>query len=1075
MSEPKYSPFTERMYSRLPDVMREADSLNGYALKRYLSAIGDVEDQVERLIARLTYLSLQDRLSLESLADDHSYYDEEWRTFQSTDSYNSAAVKSRDIPVYLRTVDAYRIVPNTTIYAGAVFRTDTASPDVTYGLRVWYYNASMVLTATRDLGRNNGSVGPHWVVVNGSDLVPADAYYVRVSPFAANSTSDLATVWIDDVYVRSRYEVTTTNNLVSSGHNFTMRAERELIKQGDFDEAWDLSDLTAWSLGDDVTQVEKSLSNVPEIQSYRYWLSLGSSVADQPGYARQVVSGVEPSATYTVSLLMLCDATAPSDGAVHVTITPNTGGPTTRVFNVVDYESNIPSLLTFTWNSPEAVSTAIVNIEYLTATTPSSGVFINDVSVVRYRPSISQLGRTGDPVTIATLETAGEDLLESGDYRSSAWTRYATGGGPEDPLDPGTPDPASGTSFVENRWHQTRPMNTYTFSGEIMTDDASAYADLLIWYRTEGKGWGEVMLHRISTTVMNTRARFTRLITIPDTATEFRVNLDVYRSGSARTFELHNLSMAPTASRSWYAAGARPFAFNALATRSLNFLSRGDLLHYTADVMATGETGYGQFGVRILAGENQVVHESTVSTAHVNEVTRVTGAFQVPESLMDLRAVFYVSDPTPKHQAAYFLSDLQVVHSTQQIVDEPQNLIRNGGFERDVPLEGWVPLVEQEQERKNLVPNPVGPTATSTDLWRSTSNDTVTLVQDGGRPALKIVEGGETSSGLYVDPNKNYQGIPVGTTIRFSADVKVTNDVTQMRLTISPYNGAERTGGTTGWIAQSASDGWVRHRAEAVVTASPEGSYFRMLVWPGNGSFPQGQGFLVRDVLIELDTDGAFFDRYSESTTLVQYAWDSVRQEHIEQRTTYSTPLSDPVSVGVGPGYNREDVPDRPEGVPLGATSDLVDPRTANTEWLPWLSQFAGHNISHFATMEDARATFSDTTSNFAAGTIGAIQSAVGTVLTGSKTVRVFPMTTDLTKRGQATQWDISIVTRTSESPDISVMEEAVIKRNAKPAGAVFHFHKHQSTWDAVELDNPTWDVWDTRTWTAIEESGLDS
>ena len=70
MSEPKYSPFTERMYSRLPDVMREADSLNGYALKRYLSAIGDVEDQVERLIARLTYLSLQDRLSLESLADD---------------------------------------------------------------------------------------------------------------------------------------------------------------------------------------------------------------------------------------------------------------------------------------------------------------------------------------------------------------------------------------------------------------------------------------------------------------------------------------------------------------------------------------------------------------------------------------------------------------------------------------------------------------------------------------------------------------------------------------------------------------------------------------------------------------------------------------------------------------------------------------------------------------------------------------------------------------------------------------------------------------------------------------------
>lgn len=888
MSEPIYTQFTERMYARLPEVMREADSLNGYALKRYISAIGDVEDQVERLIARFTYLSAQDRLGLDSLSDDHSYYGLGWGYFQSTGSYNSAAITSQGPTAFLRTVDAYRVVPNTIVYAGAVFRTDVASPDSSYGLRAWYYDASMVCLATRDLGRNNGSAGPQWVAINATDMVPGGAYYVRLAPFAQNATDAPATVWVDDVYVRSRYEVTTTNNLVSSGHNFTMRAERDLIQQGDFDAASDITDLTKWSLGPSVGLVERSLSGVPDIQSYRYWLALDSDVAEQPGYARQVIAGIEPNTTYTISSLMVRDANVPDDAAVRMTVTPDTGGPVIRTFPVSDFERNAPALLSFAWNSPETVSTAIVNIEYVTAPMPARGLLINDVSVVRYGAGISQMGRAGDPVTLATSERAGEALLTSGDLRSDSWIRYATGGGPDEPLESGAPDPVAGTSFIEAQWHQTRPGNAYAFTGEVFVDDVDSYADLIIWYRTEGKGWGEMMLHRISTTALSMWSRFTRIITIPDSATEFRVNLDVYRAGETKTFSLRNLSLTPSTSRSWYTAGSRPFAFNALATRSLNFLTAGDLLHYTADVMVTGAPGTGRYGVRIIAGESQVVHETTVATTARNEITRLTGAFQVPESHVELRAVFYVADPTPVHQAAYFLSDLQIVHSTQQIVEDPQNLIRNGGFEYDIPLEGWILLQQYE---------------------------------DGG----------------------------------------------------------------------------------------------------------------------------------------------------------YRPPATAPMYVGTGPGYNVEDVPDRPEGVPLGATSDLVDPRTANTEWLPWLSQFAGHSINHFATLEDARQAFSDTETNFAAGTIGAIQNAVAAVLTGSKTVRVFPMTSDPAHRGEGTQWDVSIVTRTSESPDISMMEEAVARRNAKPAGVVFHFHKHQSTWDAVELDNPTWDVWDRKTWTQIEESGLGS
>ena len=1066
MSEPQYTQFTERMYARLPEVMREADALNGYVLKHYISAIGDVQDQVERLIARFMYLSKQDRLGLDQLADDHGYYDLDWRYFQSTDSKNSAMISS-SASAFLRTQDAYRVVPNTIVYAGAVFRTDSTDPANAHGLRLWYYDAAMEPLTFRDVATGNGGRGPQWWALNATDEVPSEAYYIRVSPWS-KPTSGTVRVWVDDVYVRSHHEVSTTNNLVSGGHNFVTRAERDLVLQGDFDATYEVGPgLEEWDRGPSTELVEKDLSGVPDVQSYRTWLNLASTNADQPGYARQVLQGLAPDATYDVSLLMVREADTPDDATLRITITPDTGGPTAKTFTLTDYDTETPHLLTYTWNSPETVSTAIINVEYI-APTPSSGLLINDISVVRYLADVSQIGREGTSVTSRVLERAGETILGSGSVTSSAWARVDPSTLEE--LETGDQGPATGVSYMHRAWHPTRPGNRYSLTGEFFTDHSGAYVDLTILYRIEGKGWGEQMLHRVSATPVSTWVQFTRAITIPPTATEFRVIVSPYRSGSTRRTEVRNLALASPTDRSWYAAGSRPFAFAALTSRSMNFLSRGDLLHYSANLMVTGDPSYGRYGIRIYAGGGQVVHETVVMPRTGDGLVKVVGAFQVPESLIDLRAVLYVDDPTPKHQAAYFLSELDIVHSSQRFVEDPQNLIRNGGFEFTNALEGWNLLTERETVRKNLVPNPVGPSAISASDWRTTSGDSLTLVQDEGRPALKLIEGG-TNTGLYMDPDKNYTDIPVGSKIRFSADVKVTADIDQMRLTISAYNGAVRTGGSTGWLTQTPADGWVRHTVEAVVTDAPEGSHFRMLVWPANDSYPAGQGFLVRDVMIEIDTTGKFFDRYTPDTALSTYSWDG--EAHVARTLAHEPPATLPMSVSTDTGYNREDVPDRPDDVPLGSTSDLVDPRTANTEWLPWLSQFAGHNINHFSSLEEARNAFASTESNFAAGTIGAIQNAVGAVLTGTRTVRVFPMTTRLDQVGQASQWDIAIVTRTSESPDISVMEEAVSLRNAKPVGVVFHFFKHQSTWDAVELANPDWNTWDTRNWTQIEEAGL--
>jgi hypothetical protein len=49
----------------------------------------------------------------------------------------------------------------------------------------------------------------------------------------------------------------------------------------------------------------------------------------------------------------------------------------------------------------------------------------------------------------------------------------------------------------------------------------------------------------------------------------------------------------------------------------------------------------------------------------------------------------------------------------------------------------------------------------------------------------------------------------------------------------------------------------------------------------------------------------------------------------------------------------------------------------------------------------------------------------------------------------------------------------AVIKAGAKPAGIKLWTKNAEATWDAIFAANPTWAVWDTKTWTQIEETGL--
>lgn len=155
--------------------------------------------------------------------------------------------------------------------------------------------------------------------------------------------------------------------------------------------------------------------------------------------------------------------------------------------------------------------------------------------------------------------------------------------------------------------------------------------------------------------------------------------------------------------------------------------------------------------------------------------------------------------------------------------------------------------------------------------------------------------------------------------------------------------------------------------------------------------------------------------------------------------------------------------------------SELGDPLAADAAWLPWMAQLVGVHLDPSATEAERRDTIRFTTSGYRAGTRQAIADAAGSALTGSKYAAVFVHTTVVSGNLVAgTTWDITIVTRSSETPDPGVVLGAVVRKGVKPAGAVLHHKAYNSTWAQIAALYPTWADWHAAgSWAKIQEAGL--
>lgn len=168
--------------------------------------------------------------------------------------------------------------------------------------------------------------------------------------------------------------------------------------------------------------------------------------------------------------------------------------------------------------------------------------------------------------------------------------------------------------------------------------------------------------------------------------------------------------------------------------------------------------------------------------------------------------------------------------------------------------------------------------------------------------------------------------------------------------------------------------------------------------------------------------------------------------------------------------------PDRVLNAPaLGSTSDLVDPRSADRSWLMWLGQLVGVRIDPNDPEFQTRDQIYYASAGYRAGSRDALEKAARTVLNGSRYAMALPHTA-VDESGNlvaGTAWDVTILTRASESPDSIIVLNAVNKDTLKPAGVKLYHRVYTASWDALEASLPFWADWNTATWDQIEQAGI--
>lgn len=159
-----------------------------------------------------------------------------------------------------------------------------------------------------------------------------------------------------------------------------------------------------------------------------------------------------------------------------------------------------------------------------------------------------------------------------------------------------------------------------------------------------------------------------------------------------------------------------------------------------------------------------------------------------------------------------------------------------------------------------------------------------------------------------------------------------------------------------------------------------------------------------------------------------------------------------------------------PEDGVADDTSDLVDPATADQEWLPWLAQLVGVKLVPSDTVAQWRTRIASTLTSAQPGTVAAMAEAARKVLTGNQTVSIYPFSNG-SGVGAGNQWEMLIVTVADET--LSDPIAAVVGAGQKPAGVKLYHTTYGASWSTIQTEFPTWADWNGKTWQEIQEAGM--
>ena len=163
---------------------------------------------------------------------------------------------------------------------------------------------------------------------------------------------------------------------------------------------------------------------------------------------------------------------------------------------------------------------------------------------------------------------------------------------------------------------------------------------------------------------------------------------------------------------------------------------------------------------------------------------------------------------------------------------------------------------------------------------------------------------------------------------------------------------------------------------------------------------------------------------------------------------------------------------------PIAETSDLFDGRTADEDWLPYIGQLIGADISSLNTEAERRDAVILNYLGFRAGSREALEDAARRVLTGDKFVRVYPHRDGAGGSifSIGTQWDILVITKDEETPSFEEVIAEILRKGAKPAGVVINAIAYSFTWEVLESSFPTWaSIEATGYWDDLEIGGADN